>query len=296
LGKGIRKRKYILGDRYSKYGVLMILPALVVLFIFRLYPIISAIQTSFFSWNLIGSKNFVGISNFLRLFSDWHFYKAFGVSLYYAVLTIPAVIIISLVLAVLIDRVVFLRGFFRAAYFAPFILCLAVVSIIWKAMYHPGIGLLGMSLRALGREPLHILTSDRLVVPGLALIGIWRYIGFYMIIFLAGLQIIPNSTLEAARMDGASSPQIFFKITLPLLKPTLFMVLVLATIRNFQIFSMIFVITKGGPADASRTIVYYIWEKGFNELEMGYALSITVVLLVILLVTSRTYQLFLERD
>ena len=117
-----------------------------------------------------------------------------------------------------------------------------------------------------------------------------------MIIFLAGLQIIPGSTLEAARMDGASSPQIFFKITLPLLKPTLFMVLVLATIRNFQIFSMIFVITKGGPADASRTIVYYIWEKGFNELEMGYALSMTVVLLVILLATSRTYQLFLERD
>lgn len=287
------RRKYILGDRYSKYGLLMILPTLIALSIFRLYPIISAVHTSFFTWNLIGAKNFAGISNYVRLFSDENFYKSFGVSLYYGLLTIPITITISLLLAVLVDSVSFMRGFFRVAYFAPFILCLAVVSIIWKAMYHPGIGLLAMTMRALGMQPLHILTSDRLVVPGLALVGIWRYIGFYMIIFLAGLQIIPGSIFEAARADGANSRQIFFKITLPMLRPTLFMVLVLATIRNFQIFSMIFVITKGGPANASRTIVYYIWEKGFNELEMGYALSMTVVLLGILLVTNRTYQRFL---
>jgi len=110
-----------------------------------------------------------------------------------------------------------------------------------------------------------------MVIPGLAIVGIWRFIGFYLIIFLAALQAIPNELHEAARIDGASNFQIFLKITIPLLKPTIFLSMVLSTTQSLQIFSQIFVMTKGGPANASRTIVYYIWQKGFSELQMGYA-------------------------
>lgn len=224
------------------------------------------------------------------MFEDDDFWRSLFISLYYALLTIPTTIIISLVLAVVIDGIFTLKNFFRTAFFLPFTLCLAVVSLIWKVLYNPSIGLFSIAVRTLGFKPFPILSSDKMVIPGLAIVGIWRFIGFYLIIFLAALQAIPNELHEAARIDGASNFQIFLKITILLLKPTIFLSMVLSTTQSLQIFSQIFVMTKGGPANASRTIVYYIWQKGFSELQMGYAQAMVVFSLIILLVVTQLYK------
>jgi len=268
----------------------MILPSIILIGIFRFSPLIFGVTTSFCKWNLLNPRQFVGFNNYLTMFEDDDFWQSLFISLYYALLTIPTTIIISLVLAVVIDGIFTLKNFFRTAFFLPFTLCLAVVSLIWKALYNPSIGLFSIAVRTLGFKSFPILSSDKMVIPGLAIVGIWRFIGFYLIIFLAALQAIPNELHEAARIDGASNFQIFLKITIPLLKPTIFLSMVLSTTQSLQIFSQIFVMTKGGPANASRTIVYYIWQKGFSELQMGYAQAMVVFSLIMLLVVTQLYK------
>ena len=255
-----------------------------------------ALFTSFHKWDLVSPMEFVGIKNYFFSFQDPEFITSMVKSLYYAVMVVPVTLVFSLFLAVLLDRQIRFKSWYRAAYFFPVVTSAVVVSIIWKTMYHPTFGLIANFIRPLGFDPIGFLTSKSLSMPAISIMGVWQSVGFYMVIFLAGLQAIPPHLYEAAYIDGASRFKTFWNITVPLLRPTILFALVIATINNFQVFAQVYVMTKGGPADSTRVAVYYIYVIAFHFLEMGYASALSLVLMVIILFATLIYMKLLKTE
>lgn len=280
-----RRRGYMFERRLA--GYFFVLPSLLFLAIFVVYPILSAFYLSLHRYTLLEAPVWNGLTNYGLLLDDSRFFKALGNTLLFAVMTVPVGTVISLLLAVLIN--VPLRGivFFRTAYYLPVVTSFVAVSFIWLWIYEPQFGVLNRLLETLGLPTLGWLRDPNTALLSIAILSIWKNAGYNMIIFLAGLQGIPEYLYEAAEIDGAGPVQRFWHITVPMLSPTTFFVFIVYFIGALQMFVQAWILTQGGPLDSTLTVVYLIYQNGFEFLKMGYAAAMSVILFVF--ITLITY-------
>lgn len=269
------------------YGWLLLLPSFCLLIMFTHYPAIATLFDSFFSnQTVIKPKKFLGFDNYSFLLEDDVFIQSLKNTLYFALTTVPLSIGLALIMALLISKKIPGRGFLRLAFFTPTILPMVAVANIWLFFYAPEIGLINQLLESLGLTQYNFLGNSNTVMEALIVMTIWKEAGFFMIFYLAALQSMPKDLNEAAMLEGASSWTIFWKITFPLLMPTTFFVLINALLNAFKLVDHLFVLTKGGPDNASNLILYYIYDVAFSFYDYAYASTITVVLLAILILVS----------
>lgn len=276
---------------------LYILPSFMFLFVFTYYPIVRSLLLSLYEWNLSSQMRvFVGMDNYRRLlFDDPLFWQVMRNNALYAIGTIPTSVALGLLLAVLMDRQIAGRSVYRVAFFYPTMLPMAAASMIWLWIFTPGYGLLNYYLGKVGFPDIEWVGSAKYALLALIIVAIWKYAGYYMVLLLAGLQGIPHDLYEAARIEGASSWQEFWYITFPMLSPTTFFVLVMAVINSFQSIDQVYLMTRGGPGNATNMLAYYIYQTAFRFWDVGYASTLTSVLFVILLVTTAAFFRFLGR-
>jgi len=285
---------------------LYLLPALFLLVLFRLIPIIMSFWISFFDFRVTGIGEFIGLANYKAMLADPEFWQSLLNTFWLVLFVVPASLVFPLIFAVLLNQIKWLKGFFRTIYFMPFVTSLVAVSIVWKIIFSEQAGLANSFLKWIGLQPQLWLAEPKGIFtllfssmginipawmggPSLALFSIiimtvWKGLGYNTIIYLAGLQNISPVYYEAAEIDGASKLRQFFRITLPLVSPTSFYVLLMTTIVSFQAFAQVYLMTdKGGPLGTTKLIVYYIYETGFDNLQMGYASAVALVLFIIVL-------------
>ncbi|MBE6904830.1 MAG: sugar ABC transporter permease [Ruminococcaceae bacterium] len=272
----------------SAIGYLFLLPFLLFYAVFSLYPMVQGFVISFFKWNITGAKTFVGIANYAKLFQDPVFWKALTNTLVYVFVSTPIFMLGSLILALIVDSKM-LRGktFVRSTFFLPNILAVSITAVIWLNIFQPYTGLMNAATHALGvKNEIFWLSNLSLVWPSIILVTFWWNTGYYMLIYLAGLQEISVEQYEAASIDGATGFQRIWRITIPCLKRTHLLILFLQAIASFKIFGQVFLITEGGPGGASRTLLQYIYETGFTTFQMGQASAASFILLAIILIVS----------
>lgn len=277
------------------WAILFLAPSFIGFAVFTLLPVVASLALSFVDWNLIRSPRYVGLANYREALNDPIFWKVMRNTAYYTAGSVPLGIGLSLGLAVLLNRK--LRGveFLRTLYFLPVVSSTVAVSLVWKWLYEPNFGLINYALSLVGISPIGWLTTTTWAMPAVIILSVWKGLGHSMVIFLAGLQSIPRQLYEAAEIDGASRWRQFWDITRPLLSPTTFFVLVISIIGSMQVFSQVFVMTNGGPANSTSTIVYYIYQKGFNEFRMGYASTLSWLLFAVIFAFTLV-QLRLQRN
>ncbi|EKE02893.1 MAG: hypothetical protein ACD_20C00317G0028 [uncultured bacterium] len=258
-----------------------ILPALIGTLIFIIIPVFGSFGISLTKWNLIGNPKFVGLDNYIELFQDKVFYEVLWNTFYYAFVTTIFGIIIPLIIAVAIDRKIKGAAFYKTAYFLPFITPMIVVAIVWAWIFDPNYGVLNWVLGV--GDKIAWLYDKNFAMPAIILVSIWKNIGYNMVIFLAGLQAIPESVNEAAEIDGAVGVKRFFAITLPMLSPTIFFVSIMTTISSFQVFDLIYLMTEGGPHNSTMVMVYWLYKNAFEYFKLGSASAIAYILFMIIL-------------
>ncbi|OUC09261.1 sugar ABC transporter permease, partial [Litorilinea aerophila] len=240
---------------------------------------------SFTNWDLLRPAQFIGLGNYARLLQDGEFWNALTVTIYYVLLNIPLQTVLAMVIAVMMHRLtdsVVIKGLL----ILPWLMPPVVVGLIWLWILDPNLGILNVALKSLGLPAVAFLGLPQWAMPSIAMINIWQYVGYTALLIFAGLQSIPPSVYEAASIDGASESQMFWKVTVPLLRPVLVFVLVTSVIGSFQIFDTIAITTKGGPVNATKVLNWYIYEQAFSRFNMGYATTISIVLFLILIVVS----------
>lgn len=265
------------------YVLIFLLPSLIGFTIFNIIPIASSLGLAFSEWNLMSPIRFVGVENFTRMLTqDNLFWPTLGRTIYYSTLSIPLGIATSLLLALAMNRP--LKGIagFRVAYFVPFVSSMVAVAMVWRWLYNDQFGLINTALMTIGLQPQSWLNDARLVIPSLVVMDVWKGAGFGMLIYLAALQAIPEQLYEAASVDGANAFTKFFKITLPLLGPAHFYMLVTGIIGGFQVFDSVYLMTKGGPGMASRVYAFNLYNTAFRQFEMGYAAAMAWFLFLVI--------------
>jgi len=265
------------------WGYFFLTPQLIGLLAFSLIPLAFAIGLSFMSWDGFGDRSFVGLGNFIRQFTNAVFWKSLWNTVLYTVLYIPVGVTLSLLLALALNKIK-AKEFYRIFFFMPVVTSSVSVGVIWMWLLNGDFGIINQFLEMFGINGPQWLTNTNLVMVSIVLLSVWWQLGFNMIIFLAGLQGISKSYYEAADIDGASGFQKFRHITLPMLSPTTFFVSIMAVITSFQVFDQAFVMTSGGPAKASYTLVYHIYDLAFDRFQMGEASSVAVILFIIILI------------
>jgi multiple sugar transport system permease protein len=283
-----RTRRPINRDRLEQALVayLFLLPDVLGLLVFVIGPMLLAFYISFSDWRLVGAPEFVGIRNYDIILKDPKFGASLGRTVLYTLGYVPAVYCISLGLAVLLTRRKRGTTFFRTIYFMPVAMSMVVAGVIWRFMFDPGNGLINETLQFVGLPTFQWTGHVQSAMASVQIVAVWKSVGYFMIIMIAGIQDIPSDYIEAAQIDGASSRQIFRHIVMPLLRPTSFFVIVILTINALQAFDQIYVMTRGGPAQATYTLVMYIYEKAFREWNFGYAGAMAVVLFGIIFVLT----------
>lgn len=282
--------------RIDGSAYLYLLPVFIILFSFHVLPIFYSFLVSFYEWDLIGSPEFIGWGNYSKLLDDPLFYKSIKNTLYYALVSVPASIFISLGIALLLNNPISGVGIYRTIYFIPVITSINAVAIIWNFIYHPDYGLLNRLLELAGLPAQTWLQDPFWAMPCIILMSVWKGLGYNVIIFLTGLQNIPPHLYEAATIDGASSWQKFRHITWPLLSPTTFFIFVMSSIGSFQVFSQVYMMTpRGGPLQSTMVVVFYLYRKAFEKFEFGYALAAAFVLFLMIFGLTLFNKLYLEK-
>ncbi|MFD1206565.1 carbohydrate ABC transporter permease [Sporosarcina contaminans] len=275
---------------------LMILPAIIIFALFFLYPIGYMIFLSFHDWNFVSpEKDFVGIDNFKVLLSDAKFMQVLRNTFVYSILTVSLTISISLLLALWLNRQGTIYGFVQGAIFSPHIISLVSISMLWMWLMDTDYGLLNWFLNLFGISNIPWLTDPKTSLLSLIIVAVWKGIGYYTLIFIAGLQSIPKDIYEAAALDDTGKCRTFFNLTLPMLSPTLFFLTIIGLIGSFQVFETISIMTGGGPINSTNTIVYYIYENGFRFFKIGHASTAGVILLLLVGVFTILYFKLLSR-
>ncbi len=284
-GRHPRSRASILNSE-NLYGIAFVGPLIIGLIVFTYGPVRYAAYLSLNEGDYIRPLKWVGFANYSRAFSDELVGKAMSNTAYYVAGTVPLGIALALLLAVAMNQK--LRGivFFRSIFFLPTITSAVAISLMWAWMYNPQFGVINTMLKAVGIRGPKWLASPTWAMPSIIIMSVWRGLGYNMLLFLAGLQSIPKELQEAAAIDGANSIQRFFRVTLPLLSPTTFMLLVLSIIGGFQVFEYSYVMTRGGPLYSTLTVVLLIYQRAFETFEMGYASALAYILFAIILVLT----------
>lgn len=272
--------------RDNWWALFFIGPQLFGLLAFVAGPLVFALFLSLTTWDGFGERDFVGLDNFVSLLQDETFWVSLRNTAYFTVLVVPGDLACALLIALALNKV---RGriAYRVFFFMPVVTSSVAVSVVWMWLLNGEFGPLNSYLRSwFGFNPPNWLVDPDAVIPALVIVSLWRGVGFTMVIFLAGLQGIPETYIEAAQIDGASPVRRFWHITLPLLSPTILFLTVVSFIGSFQIFDIAFVMTRGGPGDASRTLVYHIYDLAFVKFEFGKSAAVAVILFAILLVLT----------
>jgi multiple sugar transport system permease protein len=275
-------------------------PALALIGVFFFLPVAAALVLSVTDFDLYGIANpsntrFIGFANYVRLLHTPDFWSALKNTFYFAFVGGPLTIAVALGAALLLSsKLVRFKGFFRTVYFTPFVTTLVAVAIVWRYLYHTRYGLFNYGLAQLGIGPIDWLGDPHWAMPAIILMAVWKGFGYNMLIFIAGLQAIPDELYDAAEIDGAGPFRRFFSITLPMLAPTLVFVAVITMIGYFQLFAEPYVMTTGGPLGATTSLVLFMYEEGFRWWRLGVAASIAFLLFLIILVWT-AIQLRLER-
>ncbi len=261
-------------------ALIFILPAVLGTLIFIVIPVFFSFSLSFVDWDLLSPMKFVGLSNFKDVLTDSTFVQVLINTFVFAIASSVFAVIIPLVLACILNTKIRGSNFYKTAYFLPFITPMIVIAIVWQWVFDPNMGLLNQILHT------HIkwLYDVRFAMPALIAVSVWKLIGYNMIIFLSGLSTINQEVLEAAKIDGANSWQVFKNVTVPLLSPTIFFVIVITSISSFQVFDLIYVMTQGGPDNSTMVLVYSIYKYAFEYFDVGKASAIAYILFAIIFV------------
>lgn len=286
--------KLKISDLFNKpniAGILFILPAIVGTFIFIVIPTIASFALSFADWDLLNDIKYVGLQNYYEIFTDKVFVKILINTFVYSISVTAFGVIIPLILACILNSKIWFKDFYKTAYFIPFVTPMIVSAIVWEWIFDPNIGCLNQFLH------LHInwLYDTNFAMPALIIVSVWKLIGYNMIIFLAGLTGINSELLEASKIDGANAIQTFTKITIPLLSPTIFFVVIITAISSFQVFDLIYLMTQGGPLDSTNVIVYAIYKNAFEYFRIGKASALAYVLFVIIFILTSLQWYFRKK-
>lgn len=275
---------------------LLVSPYILHFITFVAFPVIFSIVLTFHKWNIISPMEYTGFANYIRLFQDAIFLKSIGNTLIFLVIHIPLQIIFALFLAEMLNQKIKFKGFFRAAFFLPVIVSGVVVTMLWEQLYAFDTGLLNRLLVNIGLNKVGWLVDPMIAMPSIALMATWKNIGLYVVLFLVGLQTVPPHYYEAADLEGATHSQKFFHITLPMINPTIFMVVILSTIGGFSLFIEPYIMTGGGPLNSTISAVLYIYKQGFFYYHMGYATTLGLFFAVIILAVVAIQKKFIEKD
>lgn len=285
--KSPKNKKKLTGlKKESIIGWTFVLPMFIGFCIFCFIPIIASLGISFTDWNLLQPPKFVGIKNYTAMFKDESFRQCLGNTFFFVITMVPSILITSLLIAIILNKGLKGKAFFRAAFYIPCITSTVAISLVWLWIYSPQSGLLNSILSLFGKGNVDWLGNPSTAKPSITIMRLWQASGYYMLMFLTGLQTIPDQLYEVAEIDGASKWEKLRYITIPLLSPTTFLVMILLIIESFNIFESIYVMTEGGPAGATNTIMYYIYHNGFTLYKMGYASAIAWFLFAILIILT----------
>jgi ABC-type sugar transport system permease subunit len=272
----------------ERQGYWFVLPYVIFFLLFVAYPLVFSFILIFHRWNIVTPMEWIGLKNFERLFSDPQFFKAMGNTFVFLFIHIPLQIVVALGFAVLLNSKIKLRGFFRAVYFLPVVVSGVVVTILWQNLYSYDYGVLNSILHSAGVSKVPWLIDPNFAMPSIAIMATWKNVGIYIVLFLVGLQNIPKEIYESANLDGANRYNQFVKITLPMLNPTMVLIVALSTIGGFSLFIEPYVLTGGGPMQSTMSGMLYIYNQAFYFGHMGYAATLgfvfaLAILLVVLL-------------
>tara|TARA_R110000868_G_scaffold396971_4_gene669482 strand:+ start:15854 stop:16723 length:870 start_codon:yes stop_codon:yes gene_type:complete len=283
-------------SKMIKPGFLLSMPYMAHLSLFFVYPVVFSLILVFHRWDVVTPMEFVGFKNFIRVFSDEVFLQSIINTGIFLVLHIPLQIILALFFANLLNQKIIARGFFRTLYFLPVVVSGVVVTILFQQLFNYDTGLLNQLLHKFGMGQIPWLVSENWAMPSIAFMATWKNVGLYVILFMGGLQSIPAELYEAAELEGASTTQRFFYITLPMLNPTIVTVIVLSVIGGFSLFIEPYVMTGGGPMNSTLSAVLYIYNQAFNFGHMGYASTMGLFFAVIIFTVVKIQRKFVETE
>ena len=261
-------------NKRDKIGYIFALPYIIHFSIFVAFPLVFSFLLVFHRWDIISPMQCVGLSNFVRLSQDLLFFKSIANTFIFLIIHIPLQIIVALALAEFLNQKIHFRGFFRASYFLPVVVSGVVITILWQQLYAQDTGVLNSLLSRIGLMKLPWLTSSKLAMPSIAIMATWKNVGLYIVLFLVGLQSVPKYMYEAADIEGASHWQKFRYITLPMINPTMILVVILSTIGGFSLFIEPYIMTDGGPLNSTLSAMLYIYKQAFSFYHMGYAATL----------------------
>ncbi len=294
----MKKRPGRKKEKWDKEAIIFVLPYIIFCLLFMIYPVFMAIAGSFAKWDLVTNSftKFIGLDNYIRLFQDSAFWLAVRNSFIYFAVQIPTSILGGMAFASILNRNFFGRDLFRGIYFLPVVTGSVIISIIWKWLLQSSNGMINYLLEAVGLPGVTWLADPKMSMLSISLVKAWMDIGYYTVIFLAAYQGISRDYIDAARIDGANGFQIFRRIKLPLLNPTIMFCIMMATIWAFQLFNEPYIMTEGGPMGSSTTMSLYLYRQGFIFHDMSYASAIGVVVGLLIMMISVLENKFFKRD
>lgn len=257
---------------------MFLLPNAVGFLVFTAIPVGAAFLLAFYAWDPLLGADFAGLENFRRLATDEVFHDALFNTVYFTIATVPLSTVLGLVAALLVNQIVRGAVIFRTALLLPFVVLTVATAAVWRWLYRPDVGLINNALATFGVDGPAWLTSSVWAMPALIMMSAWKLFGYNMVLFIAGLQMVPQTLYDAAEIDGAGAWKRFWHITLPMISSTTFFVVIISIINSFQVFDQALAMTGGGPGTATTTLVLYIYEVGFQSFELGYASAIALVL------------------
>lgn len=275
---------------------LLVSPYLLFVLVFVAFPVFFCFFLTFNKWNIIAPMQFIGFDNYSRLFHDRLFWKAIGNTLKFLLLHIPLQLVVSLFLAYLLNQKIKAAAFFRASFFMPVIVSGVVVTILWQQLLGYDAGLINRMLTSTGMHKVGWLVNPNVAIYSIAVMATWKNVGLYVILFLVGLQTVPPQYYEAAKMEGATRWQQFYHITLPMINPTIFMVVILSTIGGFNLFIEPYIMTGGGPLNTTLSAVLYIYKQAFQYYNMGYSATLGFFYAIMIMGVVVLQKKFIEKE
>lgn len=275
---------------------ILVSPYLLHVLVFVLFPVAFSLFLTFHEWNIIGPMKYVGASNYEKLLMDQYFLKSVRNTLVFLSIHIPLQIVIAIGIAVILNQKLWFRAFFRGAFFMPVVVSGVVITILWQQLYGYEFGTINSLLMWMGFEKIGWLVDPAWAMPSIAIMATWKNVGLYIILFLVGLQSVPKSLYEAADLEGATKWQQFWHITVPVINPTIVMVIILSTIGGFSLFIEPYVMTGGGPLNSTLSSVLYIYKQGFFYYHMGYAATLGLVFAILILFVVFIQRKVIEKD
>lgn len=285
-GEAISINKLLMwqGIKKNVHSYVLLLPFLLIYSIFTVFPVVQGFVVSFFDWKILGEKTYIGLSNYISVFNDPVFYRSMSHTLLFVVLSTPILILVGFILALIVHQPIRGQVIFRLIFFMPMVLAVSVVASVWKAVLSGYTGLVNSLLSLLGVESNILWLGEPILAwVSIIIITVWWTAGFNMVLYLAGLQDIPDEIYDASKIDGANAWQRLRYITIPMLKGITLLITFLQIVASFKIFSQVYLVTEGGPAGSTRTIIQYIYEEGFQKYAFGTASAMSYIFFVVLL-------------